>query len=96
MNDDPKTIDEAIGVLNVRYDAKLPRLADLPPGSVLHDLWSLPITVDHNPPAPLVFKSCATKPYAFNGKLNGQLILFATPSDAKPSRLTPCPVSKAQ
>jgi hypothetical protein len=90
---DPSTIDEAIGEVNRRYDASLPRLADLTPGSVLYQLWSLPVTLDPNPPAPMVYKACATQAYSFNGKLDGQLILYVTPSGEKPDRLTPCPSS---
>lgn len=96
MNDPQTNIDEAIGELNRRYGANIPRLADLPAGSVLAQLWSLPIVLDPNPPAPMVFKACATHSYAFNGKLNGRLILFVTPSGTAPERLTPCPVSDVQ
>jgi hypothetical protein len=96
MNDPLTTIDDAIGELNSRYGAHIPRLADLPAGSVLAQLWALPIMLDPNPPAPMVFKACATQPYAFNGQINGQLILFVTPSDTAPERLTPCPVSDLQ
>jgi hypothetical protein len=90
---DPSTIDEAIGELNRRYGQNLPRLADFPPDSVLHQLWSLPVILDPNPPAPMVYKACATQAYSFNGKLDGQLILYVTPSGEKPTRLTPCPSS---
>jgi hypothetical protein len=96
MTDPAATIDDAIGELNRRYGASIPRLADLPPGSVLAQLWSLPIVLDPNPPAPMVFKACATQSFAFNGKLNGQLILFVTPSGEAAERLTPCPVSALQ
>lgn len=88
---DPSTIDEAIGELNRRYGQSLPRLADFAPDSVLHQLWSLPVILDPNPPAPMVYKACATTPYSFNGKVNGQLILYVTPEGEKPSALTPCP-----
>jgi len=91
MTDPLSTIDDAIGELNRRYGAGIPRLADLPAGSVLAQLWALPIIVDQNPPAPMVFKACATRSYAFNGKLNGQLILYVTPSGEVPEPLTPCP-----
>jgi hypothetical protein len=91
MSDPIDTIDAAIGELNRRYDRDLPRLADLPEGSVLAALWSLPVTLDPNPPAPMVFKACATRSYAFNGKLDGQLILFVTPAGSEPGPLTPCP-----
>jgi hypothetical protein len=96
MSDSPNTIDEAIGEVNRRYGASLPRVADLPAGSVLFQLWSLPIVLDPNPPAPMVYKACATTSFAFNGKLNGQLILFVTPSGANPKQLTPCPTSLEQ
>lgn len=91
MSDPLDTIDDAIGELNRRYEQHLPRLANLPVGSVLAQLWSLPITLDPNPPAPMVFKACATAPYVFNGKLSGRLILYVTPADTKPGPLTPCP-----
>lgn len=90
MSDAPDTIDAAIGELNRRYGQAIPRLADLVPGSVLAELWALPIALDPNPPAPLVFKACATTPTLFNGKLGGRLILFVTPSGSAAGPLTPC------
>jgi len=89
MSDPITTIDEAIGEINRRFEATLPRLADLDPKSFLASLWRQGAVVQDNPPAPLVFKACATDPdFVFSGNLTGQFIVYVTSGDDAP--LTAC------
>lgn len=87
---DPETIDETVGELNKRYDLDLPRLADLPSAGALAEIWDLPVTIEQNPPAPMVFKACASKTHSFDGRVDGQVIVFVVPDGAEPGPLTPC------
>lgn len=81
--------DDAIGTINSRFGQTLPRLADLPAGSVMATLWGLSITIDADPPTPLLFKACATdKNFAFATNITGQLIVDVTPGGTVP--LVPC------
>jgi len=89
MIDPITTIDEAIGEINRRFEATLPRLADLDPKSFLASLWKLGAVVQDNPPAPLLFKACATDAaFAFAHNLTGQFIVYVTSGDDAP--LSPC------
>ena len=89
MSDPLNTFDDAIGEINRRFDADLPRLADLPPDCVLAKLWALAIVTDDNPPAPMVFKACATdRQYPIAVNLPGQLIVYVTTGPDAP--VTPC------
>lgn len=89
MSDPITTIDEAIGEINRRFGAGLPRLADLDPDSFLAGLYKLAAVTQDNPPAPILFKACATDtafPFAVN--LTGQFIVYVTSGPDAP--LTPC------
>lgn len=89
MIDPITTIDEAIGEINRRFEATLPRLADLDPQSVLASLWKLGAVVQDNPPAPLLFKACATDAdFPLSGNLTGQFIVYVTSGGDAP--LTAC------
>ncbi|SDR59720.1 hypothetical protein SAMN05444161_7157 [Rhizobiales bacterium GAS191] len=94
MSDPLNTLDDAIGEINRRFERTLPRLADLDADSFLATLWKLAIVTDDNPPAPMVFKACATdRQFAFAGNLKGQLIIYVT--QGPDAAVTPCPPPSA-
>lgn len=89
MSDPIATIDDAIGEINRRFEMDLPRLADLDPESVFAALWKLAAVTEDNPPAPILFKACATDTaFPFVANLNGQFIVYVTSGPDAP--LTPC------
>lgn len=89
MSDPITTIDEAIAEINRRFDASLPRLADLDPDSIFASLWKLAAVTQDNPPAPILFKACATDTaFPFSLNLTGQLIVYVTSGPDAP--LKPC------
>ena len=84
----PQTVDEAIGELARRFGKALPRVGDFGPESLLRAMWALPITVQSDPPAPLLFKACATATLSLTPHLSGQLVIYAT--DAADVPVAPC------
>ena len=89
MSDPIATIDEAIGEINRRFETELPRLADLDPNSIMSAMWKLDAVTQDNPPAPILFKACATDTaFAFAPGLIGQFIVYVTSGPDAP--LTPC------
>jgi len=90
MSDPITTIDEAIAEINRRFEQTLPRLADLNPNSLMAAIWELEAITQDNPPAPILFKACATDAsFAFAPGLIGQFIVYVTSGPDAP--LTPCP-----
>lgn len=84
----PQTVDDAMGELSRRYGKALPRAGDFGPESLLGAMLALPITVQSNPPAPLLFKACATATLSLTPHLSGQLVVYAT--DGADVPVTPC------
>jgi hypothetical protein len=84
----PQTVDEAVAELARRYGERLPRLTDLIADSLLHDIWTLPIAVQKNPPAPLLFKACSTVALSVAPQLSGQVVVYVT--DGADVVVTPC------
>ena len=94
MSDPISTIDAAVGEINRLFGTGLPRLGDLGPQSVLARLWGLSAVVQADPPAPILFKACATNAgFPLAGNLTGQFIIFVTSGEDAP--LTPCATSSA-
>jgi hypothetical protein len=74
----PQIVDDVVAELARRYGETLPRLGDLDAESLLHAMWSLPTVVQPNPPAPLLFKACATAALALTPYLSGQVVVYVT------------------